>query len=138
MSQYEKTLSDYEDAVNRLEDFRAANENTIAWLKSLENTVATIEGELKAIAREEKRNLDGERFSVTYTAKARKWYDTDYILEHAPYVRAIPGVVVQTIDKAKIEALAKAQAIDADVCEVALRVEQMTPAISIKRRAQHA
>ena len=126
-------LADYSQAAATLEMFRDRHAKVLVDLEMLERALAVQEGKIKELAR-----LHGPcanaNHSVTVAYRQRRWYDVDYILEHAPYVRQIPGVVVQTVDRAKIEALAKVQAIDPDVCKAALHVEQLTPAVTIKRK----
>jgi hypothetical protein len=95
--------------------------------------MAVAEGDLKNYARDN-GPCENEHFAVTVTQKKRTWYDVDVILERCPFVKGIPGVVVQSIDKAKVEALAKADAIPADVKEAAMRAEILTPAVSIKAK----
>ena len=128
-------LEKYTKTQQELDAFREEHNPILVYLTQLQMELRLTEDRLKAIAREQ-GPCENDHYAVTVTPKRRTWYDTDYILEHAPYVREIPGVVVQTIDKAKIEALAKAKAIDADVCDAAKRDEMLTPAVSIKAKAQ--
>ena len=126
-------LADYSQAAATLEMFRDRHAQVLVDLEMLEHALTVQEGKVKELAR-----LHGPcanaNHSVIVAYRKRRWYDTDYILEHAPWVRQIPGVVVQTVDRGKIEALAKANAIDAGVCDQALREEPLTPAVTIKRK----
>ncbi len=126
-------LRAYTEAIQNLQRWEAEHIQMIAHWTSLKLKANDAEGDLKSHCREN-GPCKNECFTVTVTRKTRKWYDTDYILEHAPFVLTIPGVVVQTVDKTKIEALAKAKAIDAGICAAALREEELTPAVSIKAR----
>ena len=126
-------LADYTRAVHEREAFEELHERLLAEYKGLQEVIADRDLKLKTLARSY-GPCSNALFTVSVQQKARRWYDVDYILEHAPYVRQIPGVVVQTVDRAKIEALAKVQAIDPDVCKAALREEQLTPAVTIKRK----
>ena len=126
-------LADYSQAAATLEMFRDRHAKVLVDLEMLERALAVGHGDrvvgVGAGAVQPRHLLD-----LGLLHRQRRWYDVDYILEHAPYVRQIPGVVVQTVDRAKIEALAKVQAIDPDVCKAALHVEQLTPAVTIKRK----
>jgi hypothetical protein len=128
-------LEKYTKTQHELDAFREEHNPILVYLAQLQMELRLTEDRLKATAREQ-GPIENDHFAVTVTTKRRTWYDTDYILEHAPYVREIPGVVVQTIDKARIEALAKAKAIDADVCDAARREEALTPAVTIKAKVQ--
>jgi len=125
-------LHAYTEAVDDLEDFETEQMRLLGEYGALQEVIADREGKLKALAREV-GPCGNYRFAVTVQRKSRRWFDVDYILEHAPWVRGIPGVVIETVDRAKIEALAKMKAIDADVCDAARREEALTPAVTIKR-----
>jgi predicted RNA-binding Zn-ribbon protein involved in translation (DUF1610 family) len=128
-----RILGAYEDAQAALAMFRDANATMLVTLEQLQTAVVKAEGELKELARLV-GSCESEHFTITVTNKLKKWYDADVILSKFPAVRELPGVVVQTIDKAKIELLAKGGMIPQEIADAAFRAEPMTPAVSIKRK----
>jgi len=111
--------------------FQCEHAGVIGEWGDLTASVVAAENELKAWARDN-GPCENDSFAVTVTQKARKWYDADKIVELAPYVKGIPGVVVQSIDRLKVETLAQHGMIDAAICQQAYHEEAMTPAVSIR------
>ena len=126
-------LLEYTLAAQALEAFRDQFAGVLVDLERLQTRLSKCESELKAHAREI-GPIENEQFTVVVTRPMRRWYDTDLVLERAPYLRELPGVVVTTIDRDKIAALIKAQIVPADVAAAAYREEPLTPAVSIKRK----
>lgn len=127
-------LEKYTAACGALAAFEELHSDVLSRYVELKASTAMAEDGLRVWAREN-GPTENDVYKVTVTRKVRKWYDADKIIELAPYVREIPGVVVQSIDKAKVEKLATAGAIDKAICEQAYHEEPMTPAVSIKVRS---
>jgi hypothetical protein len=126
-------LERYTEAKRILNAFEADYEELFRDYRNLQQAVTDADSELRTWARDN-GPTENDHFTVTVQYKTRKWYDADKILELAPEVRNLKGVVVETIDKSKIEALAKGGMIDAAIAKKAYREEPMTPAVSIKPR----
>ena len=90
---------------------------------------------LKAFARDNGPE-ENSYFTVSVQAKARRWLDTDVVLTACPWVWDIPGVVVKSIEKSKIEALAKSGMIPEAVVAEAQRAEQLTAAVTVKPKKE--
>ena len=131
MTEQSNPLQRYTAIADTLDTFTAQYATVISRYATLQQAKDEAEIALKRWARDH-GTIENDSFKVNVQYKIRSWYDADEILRLAPYVREIPGVVEQTINKAKIEALAKAKAIDESVCQQALREEPMVPAVSIK------
>lgn len=127
-------LGEYTEARAEWAAFKQAHAETLDMLREIEARVMRTEDTLKRWAREN-GSLENDTYSVIVTNKTRKWYDADKIIELAPYVREMPGVVTQTIDRAVVERFAKAGAIDKAICDQAYHEEAMTPAVSIREKA---
>ncbi|MBI2934626.1 MAG: hypothetical protein HYY29_03540 [Chloroflexi bacterium] len=92
------------------------------------------EAELKRFARSNGPE-ENAQFVVTVQPKSRRWFDTDYILDNCPWIRDVPGVIVQAVDKGKVEALVKGGMIPEGVAKAAQCEEALTAAVSIKAKA---
>jgi hypothetical protein len=126
-------LGDYTAARAELAAFERLHAETLDMHREMSARVMRTEDMLKRWAREN-GNLENDAYYVIVTQKTRKWYDADRIIELAPYVREMPGVVTQTIDRAVVERFARAGAIDKAICEQAYHEEAMTPAVSIREK----
>lgn len=124
-------LERYTAAKRALNLFEIASEALFREYHALQQEAAEAEAELKAWARDN-GPCENNSFTVAVQYKMRKWYDADKILELAPHVRQLKGVVVETIDKRRIEVLAQEGMIDAAIAQQAYHEDPMTPAVSIK------
>jgi hypothetical protein len=136
-------LAEYTTAAFNLEDFKDAHASVLVDLERLQTKLNQTEAALKEFARgvnspEAKSltalGLENQAFVVTVTHKLRKWYDADMILERYPAVRELEGVVITTMDKKKIELLAKGGMIPQEIADLAFKAEPMTPEVRIKRK----
>ena len=125
-------LMEYTQAAAALDLYREQNRAVLVELEQRETTVRRREATLKELCRQ-LGPVENANYAVTVQQKTRRWYDADRILELAPWVRDVPGVLVTSIDKAKIEALVKASVVPSDIAEQALRSEPLTPAVTIRR-----
>jgi hypothetical protein len=128
----ERCLADYSVAYESLEAFKAEHFTILAQLEFLQQCVTGAETVLKAACREH-GTVANERFVVTVQTKWRRWYDVDTLVVRVPSLKEIPGVIVQTVDRAKVESLIKAGTVAKADAEAVLHTEALTPAVTIKR-----
>lgn len=127
-------LWNYEAALLEMERFREHNSLVLDTWELMQGRLREVEEALKDFARQNGPE-ESESFIVTVQAKFRRWLDADIVVEMAPYVKDIPGVMVWSVDKDKITALAKGGMLPNNVTEAAYREERLTPAVSIKAKA---
>ena len=124
-------LGEYTQAMRDMELFKAEHSAIIAKYFELEREITATENELKTRARIE-GPVENDSFTVSVVTPMTRWYDADIILEKAPYVRDLPGVLVTSVDKKKIEMLAKGGMIPEAIAAEAYREEAGTPRVTIK------
>ncbi len=118
-----------------MQSLDAFKEKHKAILEEYEEILAGLAGaekDLKEYARDN-GDLEDDVFSVTVQKKSRRSYDAESLLDAAPWLLQA-GALVVTADKAKVEALAKGDMLPSDVVEAAKREEELTPAVSIRRK----
>ena len=128
-------LRDFTEAAAALEAFRDFNRQVLLDMEIMQHGVAIAEAKVKELARQY-GPCANDQFAVNVSHPMRRWYDCELIVEMAPFLREIPGVVVTTttIDRAKVEALVKGGMVPAAVVGQTLREEALTPAVTIKRK----
>ena len=129
----ERHLADFTEAVEAMEAFRGEHHELLAQLEFLQERVNDGEATLKEVARR-LGGVENYRFAVSIQQKARRWYDVDKLLVRLPWLRQIPGVVVETVDRAKVEDLIKKGSVPALEAQAVLHVDPLTPAVTIKRK----
>lgn len=128
-------LAIYTGDMRALEEFKTIHAETFAQYERMCQIVNNAEAELRAACREF-GPCENDTYTVTVQTKTRKWFDADKVLELAPYVAEMPGVM--EVNRERINQLAKAKAISVEVLEAAYREEALTPAVTIKRKENGA
>jgi hypothetical protein len=131
VEQAQFVLMGYTLAKLALESYEQINQAALSHYHDLQREVEETEAELKTAARLS-GSIENESFTVSVVTPMTRWYDVDIILEKAPYVRDLPGVMITSVDKKKIEMLAKAGMIAKEIADLAYREEAGTARVTIK------
>jgi hypothetical protein len=130
-------IDEYTLAAIALAKFEKRHQSMFEIYRALKADLDKAEAALKEDARYTGPCENGD-FIVTVQTKSKRWYDADKIIELAPWVRDVPGVVVTTINRDAITALVKIKTIPEEIAKQALHEEPMTPAVTIKAKPKLA
>ncbi len=131
-----EALENYTQARQRLARYKYDHQSILDEYETLLGAVAGAETALKETVRVYGQDVENAYYAVTITVKKRRWYDADKVIELAPYIAQIPGVMA--VDRLRVEQLIRAKAVPEEVATQAYHEEFMMPALSIKEKAPDA
>lgn len=119
-------------------ELHAKHAKVFAKDRELTNAIEMIQDGIKSIVRKfydgkpsgTYEDFHGALYTVKVTSKYSTEIDADGLLSAMPQLRAVPGVVVTTIDRTKIKAMIETGQISAEIVGKYTTTKPMTAAVS--------
>ena len=126
----DQAMAELDAALKQLIGFRMEYGPLFERLAEYEQAVEAAKERLAAVmARENVKGAASDAFRVTLVRQDRGTYDVDAL---PAFVRDIPGVVVRTVDRKKVEGLVKAGILSKDAAAKAWRGSPAKPFVRVQ------
>lgn len=133
MKEAKQRAAELEAVQALLDNFEEEHAEIFAELMDLKERVQIAQDHAKEAARKS-GSFETKMFDFKVDFKVKRWYDADRLLQKAPEARNFKGLFIESVDTKMLKKLIDAGQISKEVAAYCEKSEDMTPAVTIKRK----